>query len=420
MAFIVIAAIMALGFASEFIFRKTKIPDVLWLLIFGIIIGPGAARAGVNIANADFLLPIAPYFSALAIVIILFDGGINMNAYRLLKEVPSASLLGVVGFAFASLLAAAPAYMFLHLSVLESLLLGCILGGTTSDIVVSIVSKMGSLKEKLSTMLKIESILTDPMNLIIPFVLLEALNQGGTLNPSAAAGVIAANFSTAIVMGLVAGVMWSLYVKKVSGLRYSYTLTLAALFFLYSISQYLGGNGLIACFVFGLAIGNAKDIAKALHIERDVTTIDEETKIFNSTISFFVRSFFFVFLGSIVRMSTLSPLLIGLAISLLLLVSRYAAVELTMGRNGFSKEEKLFATYMLPRGLSAAVMAPLPAIQYGLPGLAVFTDIVFAVILFTIIITTWGTFKYGSGSGKVEKKPREQKPQTKSALAPSV
>lgn len=390
LGFLIISAIIVLGFASELIFRKTRIPDILWLLLFGLGIGPVG-----GIVDSSTMLSIAPYFSALAIMIILFDGGINMNLYRLLREVPQGSLLGFSGFVLSTGLAAAPIFLFLRLSVMESILMGCIIGGTSSAIVLPLVANIKSLRERVSLILNIESIINDPLTLIVPLVILQAITTPGVFDFSSAAGSIAGSFSTSIIIGFISGVIWSLYVKRAAGLKYSYTLTLASLFLLYSFTEYLSGSGAIACFVFGLIIGNAKEIAKALRIKRDVTVISGETKMFNSTISFFVRSFFFVFLGATVTMSDPILLVVSLIISLLLLGARYGAVMISMG-DDFSKEEKLLMTYMLPRGLAAAVMAPLPAIQYGLPRLAPFADIAFAVIFFTALITTAGTFMHGN------------------------
>lgn len=397
LAFVIVSAIIALGFASEFIFKKTGIPDILWLIIFGLIIGPLG-----SVVNPQDLIGIAPYFSALAIMILLFDSGINLKSGKLLREVPHGTMLGIAGFAFSVAATAIPAYLILRLGIAESILLGCILGGTDSSTVVPLVSGKKSIREKTSSMLEIESIITDPITLIIPIVLLQGLGTTGAFNFSYVLSALTSSFSTSILLGVVAGVMWPIFTRGLGEIRYSYTLTIAYLFFIFAAAGYLGGSGAIACFISGLVMGNIKWITKTLNINREASEITQETKTFNSTISFFVRSFFFVFMGATINIKDPNMLAMGLVISLVLLGARYMAVRASVGNAGFHADELTLSTYMLPRGLSAAVMAPIPAVQYGLPKLAFFTEIVSSVIIFTTLITTAGTFLHMKKEGVLE------------------
>ncbi|MBI5355671.1 MAG: cation:proton antiporter [Candidatus Aenigmarchaeota archaeon] len=397
LAFVIVSAIIALGFASEFIFKKTGIPDILWLIIFGLIIGPLG-----NVVNPQDLIGIAPYFSALAIMILLFDSGINLKSGKLLREVPHGTVLAIAGFAFSVAATAIPAYLILRLGLVESILLGCILGGTDSSTVVPLVSGKKSIREKTSSMLEIESIITDPITLIIPIVLLQGLSTNGAFNFSYVLGALTSSFSSSIFLGIAAGVAWPILTKGLGETRYSYTLTIAYLFFIFAAAGYVGGSGAIACFITGLVMGNIKWITKTLNINKETSEITQETKTFNSTISFFVRSFFFVFMGATINIKDPNMLAMGLVISLVLLGARHLAVHASVGKAGFHADELTLSTYMLPRGLSAAVMAPIPAVQYGLAKLAFFTEIVSSVIIFTTLITTAGTFLHMKKEGVLE------------------
>ena len=80
---------MILGFIGNYIFNKTQIPSIVWLLLFGLIVGFAFnIRGGIN---QELLLTISEFFAAIAIVIILFDGGINTDIYQLFKKAPTIS-----------------------------------------------------------------------------------------------------------------------------------------------------------------------------------------------------------------------------------------------------------------------------------------------------------------------------------------
>ncbi|GAI90129.1 unnamed protein product, partial [marine sediment metagenome] len=66
---VLVATIIFFGVFGEFFFRKTKIPDVLWLIAVGVVAGPI-----LGIVNLEWLWAIVPYFSAIALIVVLFEG----------------------------------------------------------------------------------------------------------------------------------------------------------------------------------------------------------------------------------------------------------------------------------------------------------------------------------------------------------
>ena len=69
-----------LGVAGESFFKRTGIPDIAFLMVLGVIIGPV-----LGIIQADVVLEIVPYFAALALIIIMFDGGLNLDIKHIMK-----------------------------------------------------------------------------------------------------------------------------------------------------------------------------------------------------------------------------------------------------------------------------------------------------------------------------------------------
>lgn len=97
MIVLVLLALMAfvifLGVFGEFVFSKTKIPDALWLIAIGFIAGPV-----LGLVSQQQLWAIAPIFSAIALMVIMFEGGLHLNIYEVIKNAPTSVLLAVIGF----------------------------------------------------------------------------------------------------------------------------------------------------------------------------------------------------------------------------------------------------------------------------------------------------------------------------------
>jgi cell volume regulation protein A len=82
LALILAGGIIAIGFLGNYLFERTGFPDMILLLVLGIIIGPLT-----GLVNAGAVMPLAPYLAALALVFILFDGGMVMNIYHVFLKV---------------------------------------------------------------------------------------------------------------------------------------------------------------------------------------------------------------------------------------------------------------------------------------------------------------------------------------------
>ena len=88
------SVVIILGVLGEAFFKKTGIPDILFLMMLGIIIGPV-----LGIIQPEAVLEIVPYFAAVALIIIMFDGGLNLHIGKVLKTAHFAIILVIVGFA---------------------------------------------------------------------------------------------------------------------------------------------------------------------------------------------------------------------------------------------------------------------------------------------------------------------------------
>ncbi|MEM0488730.1 MAG: cation:proton antiporter, partial [Candidatus Bathyarchaeia archaeon] len=93
LALILAGAIIVIGFLGNYIFERLGVPDLIILILLGVMIGPLS-----GIIDVASIMDLAPYLSALAMVYILFDGGLAMNIYRVFAESPRAAVLAFLGY----------------------------------------------------------------------------------------------------------------------------------------------------------------------------------------------------------------------------------------------------------------------------------------------------------------------------------
>ena len=379
-AFLVAAVIIILGFLGEEFFKRTSIPDPLLLLLVGVVMGPI-----FNFFAQDELLAITPYFSALALIIILFDGGLNMKLKEAVKNSPRALIMALMGWTLNVLITAAFCKVFLGWRLLNGLLLGSIVGGGSSLIVIALTRKLG-VNEEVETLLSLESILTDVLCTVGTFAAINII-LSGEISLEIALSSVGLAFSVGILVGLGFGVLWLFALEKLKGKPNAYMLTLAVLFLTYVVATLLGGSGAISSLFLGLIIGNNGSIAKLFKF-RTTVSVDDHVRDFHCQISFLIRSFFFVFTGLLFTFSSFTLVLFGLLLTFAFLGIRFLIIKITTLKSNLHSVETLM-TIMFPRGLAAAVLASLP-LTMGIPNSELFPEISFIVILSSILVTTIG------------------------------
>lgn len=386
--FLVVASIVGLGFLANYIFRKGKIPDLLLLLVLGLLIGPV-----FHLFERQLFVQVLPPISALALLMILFNGGLKLDLNKLINKVPRGLALAVLGFCLSTLSVGVLSFYFFQLNLLTSTLLGTIVGGVSSAIVVPVVSELDGFREDPRLILDVESVITDPLCIIVAIVLMDLMTKTpGSVPLSSGFSKIISMFSVSLVVGFFFGMVWLEILQHIKGEKYHYMLTLSYLFFVYAVTQLLGGNGAIASFMVGLVLGNAKSVRKMFNLDRKYFGLTEKTKEFQDQISFFIKTFFFVILGIVITFQRPMLFLYGALFTIVILLTRYLAVGISVLGEGFSRMEKNIMVYMTPRGLAAAVLASIPAVEYGIEGTKIFPEIVFSVILGTAFVSTVGVF----------------------------
>jgi cell volume regulation protein A len=372
------SVVIILGVLGEAFFKKTGIPDILLLMVLGIIIGPV-----LGIIQPEAVLEIVPYFAAVALIIIMFDGGLNLHIGKVLKTAHFAIILVIVGFALSVGIVAGLAHYGLGWEWIDSILLGTIVGGSSSIIVFGLVQKI-RISDDAKSMLSFESALTDIFAVIIAFVLFEAALSG-----EFSLDLLGVTIGKAILVGLVlgfgVGIPWMFVISKLKNAQHSYMLTIGMVFLLFFLATSFGESGALTALVFGLMLGKKTYFSRLLKVKFPEDTIDNSL---HNQVTFLVRAFFFVFVGLLASFAQLEYVIFGIVAAIGIYIGRIIITKSVLVR-GFSKLDKRVTSVMIPRGLAAAVLATFP-LSMGLPNAEAYPQIIFFVIFTSVLITTIG------------------------------
>ena len=367
-----------LGVAGEAFFKKTGIPDIAFLMVLGVIIGPV-----LGIIQTDTVLEIVPYFAALALIIIMFDGGLNLDIKQIMKTAHFALVLAILGFILSMVIVTMIAHYGLGWEWLDSILLSSIVGGSSSIIVFSLVRQI-RVSEETKSMLSFESALTDILATIVAFIMFEAVLSGHF--DLELLGVTFGNaVAVGLLLGLGVGIPWMYVTTKLSNAQHSYMLTLGILFVLFFLARSFGESGALTALVFGLMLGNRYRLSRYLRFKLpDISTDDT----MHNHLTFLVRSFFFVFVGLLASFGQIEYIIFGIIATLIIYFGRTILTKISL-TNKFSQLDRKVTSVMIPRGLAAAVLATFP-LTLGLPNGEAYPQIVFFIIMASVIITTVG------------------------------
>lgn len=383
LAFALMGIIIIVGFLGSVIFQKTRIPDLPVLILIGILVGPV-----LHLLDPDQLSGFTPYFATFAMVMILFDGGMTLDFRNILRQFSGAALLALLTFAATMALTALIAMLFGY-SMQLGLLLGAILGGTSGAVVMPLVTQM-RISDDAKTILSLESSLTDILCVVIALGLIHII-QSGHVDWITPIQELVGRFLIGILLGAACGIGWSTLLEKIDRQHFSYMLTIAVLFLLFSLTEFIHGSGAMAALVFGLVLGNYRRFPSLFGTVMAADSANSSIRWFHGELAFFVRTFFFVYIGLIfsARHVGLGGALLTVLMFCAIVLARFLATQLLVLIYRDRRPERMTLWLMTARGLAAAVLAPLPFSE-GIPGTEAFVDISLLIILFTNLLTTAG------------------------------
>ena len=451
--FLAIAALVYAGFAAGRFFERTRFPDVPILLGLGLVLGPlnrfAVSRGWGSDALAEALDPAAlasaaPFIAALALVVLLFDSGMELDFLAFRRSLGPAFihtlpilLLTVLGIAVLG-------HYVLGIPILVAVLLGVALVNVDQAVSSGVLSRL-ELREDLRAMYFVEMALYD----LIAIPLIVSLL---TFAEGAEAGLGLASFAqnfggmviVSVFVGVAGGIAWIFALRGLKGHAHSYMLTFATTLGVYGTSEFLGGSGDMSILLFGLAVGNRTAILRRFANLRAVDTEHVKVQSFHDEVTFLVRTLFFLYLGisfSIgkeARWPVASPLpgidhlgsgLLFVAATLLVLsvlvLARWFPVTAMAAAKHDPNRKALFPVF--GRGLDTAVLATLPFVAGAFvpgtpyyetfaPWQPVFVDLALLTILLTVFVSSLLVWQYERG-GPDSVSATRRKPAAKSSAS---
>lgn len=366
-----LAFIILFGVLAGLFFKVTRVPDILLVMAAGIVLGP----FGIGWVTPEQLEPIMPPFTALALLMILFTGGLGLPLETVLRGAVVSTFFSVVVFVACLAVTTLCCVVVGGFSIGEGMLLGAIIGGTSASVVLGLL-RAAPISEDGRTLLSLESSITDVLCITTLITLLQLLTE-----PDAGVGEGLANlgkqFGIGVAVGAVCGFGWGDVARRAKQLRLEFMATLAVVFLTYVGVELAGGSGALAALAFGVVMASSRGrttVSEAapdeMHIEARATAQDETRELvtFHDELAFLLRTLFFLVLG--VRFQLVNPGLRNSLLIVLLFVGwiavRWLVVRPTGRMGKLGARDRFLTVHVFPRGMVAAVLASLPS-QYSLP-----------------------------------------------------
>ena len=376
-----LSVLFFLGHGLSWFFTKTKIPDLLILICIGFVLGPvvtGLIQPTEHLGQAGAVL------STVTLIIILYEGGIHLSFKDLMESSLSALLLSLLSFFTISIITAI--VLLPVLPPLLAILVGVGIGSTSSAIVIPMVKYL-SVSDQTKTVLSLESAFTDVLTIVIFLGLLEYItSQAGGGGGGQFLISLSSTPIMSICIGVLSGFIWSFFRKNTNVSQLPFAGEAVALF-TYGILEFLTFNGAIGVLALGFTLANINLLPATLRGSLDDKPISESETALLGAVTFLLRTFFFIYLGLLIQVESVSSILWAGILTLLIFMTRYISIRFVFRSETFSKLDAVTATAMGPRGLACAVLATLP-VQRNLDQGEMIQNLIFAIIPLSILMTS--------------------------------
>ena len=390
-----LAGIIILGILAQWVAWRFKIPAILPLILIGLLVGPIAAEY-LSDDGSKWIEPVWDeekqkglfpgeslyYFVSLAISIILFEGGLTLKRNEIKNVGPVITKLITVGAAITFFGAGIVAYYLFGFSWEISLLFSGLIIVTGPTVITPILRNI-PLKKDISAVLKWEGILIDPIGALVAVLVFEFISVEGDSGFTKTAlmefGKIVL-FGTTFGFTFAHGLAFAINKKLIPHyLLNVVSLSVVLLVFVES-EIFAHESGLLAVVVMGMVLGNSK-------LENL-----KELLYFKESLSVLLISILFILLAANINIEDLMLLYnwkTAVLFAIVVLIIRPLAVFVSTQGSKLKPKEKLFISWVGPRGIVAAGIASLfgsKLIKQGVDGAEYITPLVFMIVLGTVLL----------------------------------
>lgn len=372
-----IAGIIGLGMFAQWFAWRIRIPAILPLLLIGFFIGPVFQLLKPSeLISTDFLFPAV----SLAVGLILFEGGMTLRLPEIQEVRSVVRRLISVGAIVTWLAATAASHWITGLELPLAFLFGALIIVTGPTVIGPLIRNVRP-TTKIANILKWEGILIDPVGALIAVLVFEYLLIS---SPANAIGHTALIMFQVILVGSLVGAIGGWFLAFILRRHFvpDYLVNLVALalvFVTFAISNELAHeSGLLATTIMGMIVANRK------------VPNQEELLSFKETLSVLFISMLFIVLAANIRLEALLDALSWrslLLVIVIMVVIRPLNIFISSVGSSLSLREKLFLSWIAPRGIVAASVSSLFAFELAHAGVYENAETVEALVFIVIVGT---------------------------------
>jgi cell volume regulation protein A len=359
-------AILALAVVAAVASRRLRLPLLITFLGLGMLLGSEGV-GGINFDNA----PLARTVGILALIAILFEGGLTSDWREIRRVAVTAFLLSTVGVVVTATITAVAAYYLFDLPRVGALLLGAVVGSTDAAAVFATL-RFTALPHRVSGLLEAESGVNDPMAVALTLGFISWLTKPH-YGVDDVAILLVRQLGAGLLVGLALGWLASrLFPLLPADLApFAPVSSVAAAALAYGVADAIDASGFLAVYVVALWIGNTQ-----MPLRRAITT-------FHEGLAFIAQVVLFIVLGLLVFPSRLGGVAFAsLALAaVLVLVARPVAVFLSTPQ-GLRTRERVFVAWAGLRGAVPIVLATF-VLSAGIPE----SETIFNTVFFVVIVS---------------------------------
>jgi NhaP-type Na+/H+ or K+/H+ antiporter len=372
-----LAGIVVLGIAAQWLAWGLKLPSILFLLLVGILAGPVTGFIEPDKLLGDLLMPVV----SLSVALILFEGGLTLQLKELREIGKSVWNLVTIGVLITWIVATAAAYYILDLHFNLAILLGAMLvvtGPTVIGPLLQLIRPSG----RVGNLIKWEGIAIDPIGVLLAVLVFECVKAS---HAEEAAHLVAEGIALTVLLGgaigVISAVLLVVLLKRYwipDFLQETFTLMLVLVTFLLS-NHFQEESGLFAVTLMGIILANQKKVA-VHHIVA-----------FKENLRVLIISSVFIILAARLQRADLGYIdwRCWLFLAVLIIVARPAAVIISTIASPLTWKERLFLSWMAPRGIVAAAVSSVFALQLeplGMDKTELLVPVTFMVIIGTVAL----------------------------------
>lgn len=370
--FIAIALLLVLSVIASKFSDRFGIPALLIFLAIGMLAGSDGL-GGIYFDDAAA----AKNVGVLALVVILFSGGLDTQWTRIRPVLVEGVVLATAGVFLTAVALGVAAHLILGFSLMEGILLGAITSSTDAAAVFSILRSKGiALKKQLHPLLEFESGCNDPMAVFLTVGLIQLLS-----NPEKSPWSLIPFFFQQMIIGGIAGfVGGKCLLFLINRLRFGYeglypVLAFGVILFTYGATTLIDGSGFLAVYGVGLLLGKEEFLHKRSLMR------------FYDSLAWLMQIGMFLTLGLLVFPTRLYPVILpGLALAaVLIFVARPISVLLSTLFTRYTLREKTLIAWVGLRGAVPIILATYPRLA-GLPHSDLIFNVIFFVVLASVLI----------------------------------